>query len=368
MAEQTNIEWCDATFNPWMGCTQVSRACDHCYAEKLVAGRFQRTAWVAGQPRILTSDTNWRQPLQWQRAAADFVECKHCGRRGDARTWSNDVLRLATGRAGCCDHPQWQPARRRVFCASLADVFDNEAPPEWRVRLLRLIADTPSLDWMLLTKRIGNAHAMLSAAFEAGWPNHAGQWHRWAEMFTNIWLGATICDQTEANRDLPKLLATSATVLFVSIEPMLGPINLTRLRLNSGTTWDALRDRGDVATGSVVAQWRPLDMVIAGGESGPGARPPHPAGFRALRDQCQAAGTAFLFKQWGEWGPAGPGGTGRIAHVSAREWAVVAEGDETMPMQRVGKHSAGRLLDGRTHSAWPASHLFAQYAQRVDTL
>ena len=206
---------------------------------------FKTAQWGAGQRRKRASDANWTLPLRWDAEAA---------------------------RLGI---------RYRVFCASLADVFDNEVPPAWRVDLLRLIDQTPNLDWLLLTKRIGNVNRMLD---EAGslmpevltWPK------------PNVWIGATICNQDEADRDLPKLLAVPAAKRFLSIEPMLGDVDLSQACAGYMQDFSVM--------GSAY-----LDWVIAGGESGTNARPMHPDWARSLRDQCVAAGVAFFFKQWGEW-------------------------------------------------------------------
>lgn len=135
MAENSAIEWCDHTFNPWIGCTKVGPGCDHCYAEHLMDTRYGRVQWGAGNPRSRTSAANWTLPEKWNRDAAAFM--------------------AARGR------------RQRVFCASLADVFDNEVINDWRVDLFRLIAATPNLDWLLLTKRIGNAKPMLRTIMDA---------------------------------------------------------------------------------------------------------------------------------------------------------------------------------------------------------
>ena len=201
MAEITGIAWTDATFNPWIGCTQISPGCDHCYAEAL--DKRHRwggaTHWGDGVPRKRTSDAYWRQPLRWDRHAAN-------GLLPDGKTPSN-------GR------------RPRVFCASLADVFDNEVDPQWRIDLLELIAKTAELDWLLLTKRIGNAHRMLDEALAV--MSHGLT--RWADVpWPNVWIGATVVDQEEAERDVPKLLATPAAVRFVSYEPALGPVDWTK--------------------------------------------------------------------------------------------------------------------------------------------
>ncbi len=304
MAENSKIEWCDSTFNPWIGCTKVSPGCDHCYAETLMDKRMHVVQW--GQGRKRTSAANWRQPLAWERGHSDFMTLHN--------------------------------RRQRVFCASLADVFDNEAPAVWRAELFALIGLTPHLDWLLLTKRIGNAPKMMD---QPGMPKDG--------MPANVWLGATVVNQEEADRDIPKLLAVPARVRFLSIEPMLGPICVERAT-----------DQADEGT---------IDWVIAGGESGPAARPVHPDWLRALRDECDAFGVPFIFKQFGEWRPPMEGeefntAMGRAQKVPA--FIVAPEGtvhcfenERTASggkvMLRVGKKLAGRRLDGLTHDQFPES-------------
>ncbi|WER51005.1 DUF5131 family protein [Cupriavidus sp. WKF15] len=210
-------------------------------------------------------------------------------------------------------------------------------------------ADTPNLDWLLLTKRIGNAHAMLDAALA----DLSHGLTRWAcAPWPNVWLGATICNQTEADHDIPKLLATPAAVRFLSMEPLLGSLTIRQHLMigdhpglcaacGKGRGFTRCPNHGGVAAarenckGFVRADFA-IDWVIAGGESGASARPRHPDWARSLRDQCAAAGVPFLFKQWGEWAP-------------VKVWA-----DSLPPKQaaglgatrRVGKKAAGRLLDG----------------------
>lgn len=243
MAAESAIEWCDSTFNPWMGCTRVSPACDDCYAARSTPARTMGIQWGPGKQRRRTSASTWGLPKRWNDAHDEFY--------------------AAHGR------------RRRVFCASLADVFDNEVPAAWRVDLLRLIEATPNLDWLLLTKRVGNVERLLDEAARL-----MPEVMRWP--LPNVWLGATVVNQAEAERDVPKLLAVPARVRFLSIEPMLGPIDLR----------DGLGLMGCPGD---------LDWIICGGESGPKARPMHPDWARSLRDQCLSAGVPFLFKQWGEW-------------------------------------------------------------------
>lgn len=272
MSANSRIEWCDHTFNPWIGCTKVSPACDHCYAEVSTPSRALGVAWGAGQPRRRTSPSNWSLPLRWN-AQAEAFHAQH-GRR------------------------------QRVFCASLADVFDNEVPSAWRQSLMSLIARTPDLDWLLLTKRIGNAARMLSdASMHDALLLTANDQPR---LLPNVWIGATICNQTEADRDIPKLLATPARVRFLSIEPLLGPVDLAAAYLPCPNAEDIVMDP---ETGSYeccrrcdytgIGDEMGVDWVIVGGESGTNARPMHPDWARGLRDQCAAAGVPFFMKQMG---------------------------------------------------------------------
>lgn len=310
MSAETNIEWCDSTFNPWLGCTKVSPACDHCYAERSTPSRTLGVTWGAGQPRRRTAESTWKLPLRWNANADEFM-AKH-GRR------------------------------QRVFCASLADVFDNAVDREWRDDLATLILSTPHLDWLLLTKRIGNVGNMLPVPFD------------FERLYPNVWIGATITSQEEADRDIPKLLTVPAAKRFLSMEPLLGPVDLTGEYLTAKL--------GEYPFKSLPSKHRTrmidlLDWVIVGGESGPGARPMHPDWARSLRDQCEAAGVPFLFKQWGEWAPGHKEYGNELpfdlrTNSSGFEWY---SGDVmTCKALRVGKKAAGRLLDGREWNGVPA--------------
>lgn len=334
MSATTNIEWCDSTFNPWIGCTKVSPGCDHCYAERQMDQRLGRVRWGAGQPRQRTSAENWRQVERWN--GQPLAECAVCGLRSE-----NPLMAQCRG-PGRSQH-LWQPARRRVFCASLADVFDGDVPTDWRRDLYALIERTPNLDWLLLTKRIGNARAMLGEC----------SFGRWDSMpLPSVWLGATIVNQAEADRDIPKLLATPAATRFISVEPMLGPVDLS-----GPLAANALRE---------IDGGPAIDWVVAGGETGPGARPMHLDWVRSLRDQCQAAGVPFMLKQWGEWQVSSlenghfdcdmarnsaywVGFDGQMAKPSCLDMR-----EPVVAMVRVGKTRAGRLLDGREWSESPA--------------
>lgn len=327
MAERSNIEWCDHTFNPWEGCQKVGPGCDHCYAETRNArfGGGQAPNWGPGAPRRRTGKDTWAKPKKWQKRAADFM-AQH-GRR------------------------------QRVFCASLADVFDNQVPDAWRRDLFALISATPDLDWLLLTKRIGNAHRMLPPDWVAAPPGR-----EIPRMPDNVWIGATVVNQAEADRDIPKLLDVPARVRFLSMEPLLGPVDLERPRPGPDL---------DQGGGRAICQpWliqSGIDWVIVGGESGPGARPMHPDWARSLRDQCASAGVPFLFKQWGEWTPGEnvnrQSGTVATADWYAGEWVFGEEDlascdnhiDDEPDLYRVGKKAAGRLLDGIEHNGFPES-------------
>lgn len=332
MSETSNIEWTDATFNPWEGCQKVGPGCDHCYAETRNArfGGGVAVNWGPGAPRRRTSVSNWNLPKRWDREHAEFF-AQH-GRR------------------------------RRVFCASLADVFDNAVDPQWRADLFALIEATPNLDWLLLTKRIGNVGNMLPVPFD------------FDRLYPHVWIGATVVNQAEADRDIPKLLAVPARVRFLSMEPLLAPVDLRRVAVPQeqdmlrrpwdfeGYKFNALTEHDDDRFHQAPAT---IDWVIVGGESGSGARPMHPDWARSLRDQCAAAGVPLLFKQWGEWTPGEnveqQAGTVATATWLNDAWSMHKEDlastdghrDDEPDLYRIGKKAAGRLLDGRTHDGYP---------------
>lgn len=331
MAEKTDISWCDGTFNPWWGCAKVSAACDFCYAER-DSKRFAagQVLWGVDAERRVFGDKHWDQPLLWNRRP--FFECSACGARGGDKAVGYQRVCKKCGSADI------KPARMRVFCASMADVFDKNAPIGARERLWKLIEATPSLDWLLLTKRIGNARTMLPEAWlEAEWPG-------------NVRVGITVIDQTEFDRDVPKLVSLDCPN-FLSIEPMLGPIDM----------------RAELV-GRKVSFTSPLNWCIAGGESGTNARPLHPDWLRGLRDQCATAGVPFHFKQWGMFAPAPvtPAEFFSPKQQHQGERVVCADGvldglpdnpgESFEVMRRVGTAAAGRLLDGAHHNGFPERH------------
>lgn len=269
--QNSKIEWCDHSFNPWHGCVKVSPGCQHCYAETLDK-RFGRAVWGPAKTtaRMEMSADYWKQPLKWDKEARKAGE------------------------------------RRRVFCASMADVFEDHPQLEWpRANLWGLIETTPNLDWLLLTKRPENILRMVPR-----------QW--WEdEPPANVWYGTSVESQEYADKRIPELIHVPAVVRFLSCEPLLGPVDLSPWLDPTSLCY--------------------LNWVICGGESGPGARPMHPDWARSLRDQCQDAGVAFHFKQHGAW--------------VLRDDPQAETG---RAFYNVGKHAAGRLLDGRTWDELPS--------------
>jgi protein gp37 len=364
MSKNSKIEWTDHTFNPWRGCTKVSPGCANCYAETLSKRNPALLGeWGAGKPRVLASDDMWRQPLKWDRVAA--LDLENWTRAVDART----------GDAGL------KPTRPRVFCASLADWLDDEVPIEWLARLMELIMRTPNLDWLLLTKRPENWNGRILGALaevegiKGDWPSRdpetqtGGMLNDWLgeNPPANVWIGTTVEDQARADERIPLLLSIPAKVRFLSCEPLLGVVDLRIPELRG--VMDDPRFGGNFRDFNEALHW-----VICGGESGPKARPMHPAWARSLRDQCYAAGVPFMFKQWGEWLPLGQvygnndadeGNPDRQIQMEDNGCIAVGEGpwrsDYFQPnpklnpevLERIGKTAAGRLLDGCLHHSFP---------------
>lgn len=219
MAENSKIEWTDHTFNPWMGCTKVSDGCKHCYAEQMMDKHWNKVRWGPQGVRVKTSEAIWRKPYKWDESHVE-------GQR-----------------------------RQRVFCASLADIFeDNPQVEEWRKHLFFMIECTTNLDWLLLTKRPQNVLQMVPQRWLA-----SGAFPR------NIWMGTSVENQKAADERIPHLVKVPAVVKFLSCEPLLERVELELRGKNYGI-------------GDEFVNW-----VICGGESGPHARVDVP----------------FLFKQWG---------------------------------------------------------------------
>lgn len=368
MAAESAIEWCDSTFNGWTGCTAVSPCCTNCYAEALGNRLGTLGGWGSGVARKRTGVKNWSNPLRWNARADEFRACDACGWRGERRPDWNVCP--------TCENGSLQPTRRRVFSASLSDWLDNEVPVDWLADLLDLVRRTPSLDWLVLSKRIGLWRQRLLAARASAATASNALLVAWIDGWLagsapeNVWVGATVGNQTEADRDVPKLLAVPARIRFVSIEPMLGPIDLTEIPNANGLAegqrhLNVLRQYAWECSGAEYVDTCNvgvgIDWVICGGESGPRARPVSLAWVRSLRDQCAEAGVPFLFKQWGAFA-AGPvvessgfaGGAyleafGRTGIASP---SVHVHGDGFGSLRMRGKES-GKELDGRVHLEWP---------------
>ncbi len=242
MGETTKIEWTHHTFNPWIGCTKVSAGCQHCYAEALMDKRWGKVKWGPQGTRVRTSPANWKEPYKWDRAAKAAGE------------------------------------RRRVFCASLADVFEGRPElDEWLVDLLLMIDDTPNLDWLILTKRPENILKLLPMSFQ----NYPRQ---------NVWFGTSVEDQDNADLRVPELLKVPGIVRFVSYEPALGPVKFGGwLRGHDGFCADV----------GCSGKHLRIDWIIVGGESGGGARPFETGWARSVVAEGISAKVPVFIKQMG---------------------------------------------------------------------
>lgn len=305
MADKTGIEWTDATWNPITGCHKVSPGCDNCYAETF-AERWRGTPghyFEHGFDVQLRPD-KLDLPLRWKRP-------------------------------------------RRIFVNSMSDLFHDRVPDQYIAGVFAVMARAPQHTFQLLTKRHGRMRSLLNehdfshrviGPDEILWP------------LPNVWIGVSAENQQWADIRIPALLDTPAAVRWVSAEPLLGPLDLAGNGFLSADEFD-----------------RPgLSWVVTGGESGPAARPAHPDWFRSLRDQCQAAGVAYLHKQNGEWVPErallhsdnAPAAflsvDGRTRHlVNGKPTEPPMSRGQDIAIRRVGKKRAGRLLDGREHNDYP---------------
>lgn len=324
------------TFNPWWGCMKVSRACKRCYAEYLSDHRMKNNLWGPNSTRRLFGKKHWDKPKQWNKLAESLG------------------------------------VRLKVFCASMADVFEDHPDViEARKQLWTLIEETPHLDWLLLTKRPENILWMLphewvpSVAIQtdekgkvtkAYVVEHAGA----TRIPANIWFGATTEDQATYDERVLHLMRVPAKVRFLSIEPQAGPIHLHFAPAN-----DSYNDRRFGLNLHHRISW-----VINGGESGKEAEPSHPDWFRSVRDQCKRYGVPYFFKQWGEWAPSadykGEGtpllknrerldSNGKLHGVHGM--MITPTPPNLVGMYKVGKKAAGRTLDGQGHNAMPNSFL-----------
>ncbi|KAB2665179.1 phage Gp37/Gp68 family protein [Brucella tritici] len=335
MADNTKIEWTDATWNPITGCKVVSPGCTNCYAMKLAGTRLAQHPSRAG----LTVDTKagpvWNGKLRFN------------------TEWLFQPLR-------------WKRSRRIFVCAH-GDLFAEGVEEAWLDQIFGVMAASPQHIFQVLTKRPKRMrdylttkmleHRLATAQAQFDFPLRSpGNWPYLP--LANVWLGVSVEDQPRADERIPLLLATPATVRWISAEPLLGPVDikgaLSSHKLHGQTSWELTT----------------IDWVVAGGESGVGARPMHPDWARSLRDQCTAADVPFFFKQWGEWAPQvgavdgwALGDDPEVSRFDHRDWENDHWGEPYRPawcddveddtVSRVGKRNAGRLLDGSEHNAMP---------------
>lgn len=335
MADHTEIEWTDATWNPITGCSVVSPGCTHCYAMALAGTRLKNHESRNG----LTKQVNGHH------------------------VWTGEVR----FNAQWLDQPLRWTRPRRIFVCAHGDLFAEGVPDEWIDQIFAVMALAPQHTFQVLTKRPERMREYVKALpARSGAVGKWAAWHWGAQdpdllndqvsyvvfsTLPNVWLGVSVEDQRRADERIPILLDTPAAIHWISAEPLLGPVNLRG--------WCTAAWEGDIrrAIPAPRIQW-----VVAGGESGPNARPMHPDWVRGLRDQCAAAGVPFLFKQWGEYAPR------RAAEpadqVDARKALIVRPdggitsgllpyGPDAWIMDKLGKRRAGRLLDGVEHNAFP---------------
>jgi protein gp37 len=305
---KSKIEWTDRVWNPVTGCTKISPGCDNCYAERMahrlahIEGSGYGTGVDSPNPEgafnVKLRPERIEQPLRWKKPS-------------------------------------------KIFVCSMGDLFHDKVPFNFINDCFFEMEKASQHIFLVLTKRPKRMAKFFGRVHDINWP------------YKNVWLGVTAENQQMANERIPILLQIPAVVRFVSVEPMLGPVNLMGIPFDRHTTMNVLEGCG-ISTKSpcqsIPNAWcNKLDWVICGGESGPGARPMHPDWARGLRDQCQAAGVPFFFKQWGEW--AYPNQMPDDTYMNIEQFGN-GVGISDAPL-KVGKKRAGRLLDGRTWDEFP---------------
>jgi protein gp37 len=313
VADNSTIEWTDATWNPVTGCTKVSPGCDHCYAERIV----ERFKGKGAFEQVTLNEDRLSAPLRWRKP-------------------------------------------RRVFVNSMSDLFHDAVPDDYIAQAFAVMAESPQHTFQVLTKRHGRMRTLLSSeSFEdavSAWIDRYqdgtgtmrdDDWY----PLRNVWLGVSVEDQKRADLRVPALLDIPAAVRFLSCEPLLGPVDLAAYL--DRWEWKNSERRSDV--GHVDWYGPRLGWVIVGGESGPGARPMHPDWARSLRDQCAIGEIPFFFKQWGTWAPADVHGW-----YSRAQWVEYQEdGGREAAFMHAAKSKSLRELDGRTWDEYPQEALRA---------
>jgi protein gp37 len=344
MADNTHIEWTDATWNPITGCSVVSPGCTNCYAMKLAGTRLAHHESRAGLTRETKGGPVWTGEVRFN------------------EQWLDQPLR-------------WKKPRMIFVCAH-GDLFAEGVPDAWIDQVFAVMALAPHHTFQVLTKRSARMRAYMDCFSGADMPMDRITAAMWTinERRTdhihggwplrNVWLGVSVEDQKRADERIPDLLATPAAVRWISAEPLLGPVSLDdiaipRPELCASVIWSALRGWGGAPS--------KINWVVVGGESGPGARPMHPDWVRSLRDQCAEANVPFFFKQWGNWLPVldrdndDPDWRSNYRDLREVKRAIINlaggmgfHGDRVHVVENVGKARAGRLLDGVEHNGFPA--------------
>lgn len=334
----TKIEWATDTWNPITGCTKISEACQNCYAERMSKRLAGRCGYPKDEPfKVTLHPERLEEPFGWRKP-------------------------------------------RRVFVCSMGDLFHEDVPEKFIYDIWDVMVLNKQHIFLVLTKRPDRMKSFIEKVM-TNRMNYASTFgntlegkeaRRWAQKpVQNIWLGVTAENQARADERIPILLQIPAAVRFVSVEPMLGPVDLS---LSDGVDLSMSVGTGLKPGKSYLIN--SLDWVICGGETGPGARPMHPDWVRSLRDQCQAAGVPFFFKSWGEWAPSKPFVIDHAERIerglpSVQKYLILDSGlsEEDMKrdrgiraaicgragitMAKVGKRSAGRLLDGQEWNQFP---------------
>lgn len=342
----TPIEWTDDTWNPIVGCSIVSKGCTHCYAMRQAA-RIERM-----------NPTN---------PATGYVNPY------DGTTKKVNGNTVWTGKVALAEAQLMKPLKRRkptmYFVNSMGDVFHGDVPDEWIDRVFAVMALCPQHTFQILTKRPERMRAYLDRPALRTWDHSMNQaaWEKHAVLITgdpcaagviedrpwplpNVWLGTSVEDQETADERIPHLLETPAAIRFVSAEPLLGRLDFTRIYKKPGWLLNSLNRCDDGG-----APLPSLDWIITGGESGPGSRPAHYDWFRSIRDQCAAAGVAYLHKQNGDWLHESQDPNGLWDWAYADERNVLHHWPDGTASMRVGKKAAGRLLDGVEHNGFPTA-------------
>ena len=359
MSDKSKIEWTDATWNPIRGCSRVSEGCRNCYAER------QAVRFTGNKRTTVAGTRSGPQPY------SGLVVMQ-----SDGPHWTGEV-RFIEEHAG--DPLHWR-VPRRIFVNSMSDLFHEKVVQSWIDRIFAVMSLCPQHTFQILTKRADRMFSVVGKCngrdlrrgvqdvlSRGGGAVAYGDiihelFDRWP--LPNVHLGVSVEDQKTADERIPSLLQTPAAVRWVSYEPALGPIDSRRIHYDNTVEIDSLTGDHGVYRPLAGKSERKVDWIVAGGESGPGARPAHPDWFRSVRDQCVAAGVPFFFKQWGEWGPI-PSKPFKAAHYhwvrkDGLRHGMCEESSGDICMALLHKKTAGRLLDGREWNEFPVLAARAQ--------